>query len=136
MGQCSQIAPESWVREFVGPQGEADDEPGGGSAAHLADDLKGEADPVFEAAAPFVGALVDQRGEELGDEEALGAVHVDAVEAGPLAQFRGPPEFCDGGADLGGGDLVKGDDPAGGELERHRGRGQPASLVVDVPGPA
>ena len=47
-----------------------------------ADDFEHEAGAVLERAAVFVLAVVDRRAEELGDQVAVGAVQLDAVEAG------------------------------------------------------
>ena len=50
--------------------------------ADRADDVEHESRPVLERAAVFVLAIVDRRAQELRDQVAVGAVQLDAVEAG------------------------------------------------------
>ena len=52
------------------------------------DDLEDEARAVLERSAVFVRAIVDGRAQELRDQVAVGAVQLDAVEAG-LARAPG-----------------------------------------------
>ena len=50
--------------------------------AHRPEHFEREAQPVLEAAAIFVGALVGERGDEAGQQIAVGGVELDHVEAG------------------------------------------------------
>ena len=63
--------------------------------------LDGEAGPVLERAAVFVGALVVERARELGDEVAVAAVDHAHLDAGPLAALGGGGVLLDGLVDLG-----------------------------------
>ena len=50
--------------------------------AHRVEHLEREPQPVLQRAAVLVGALVRQRGEERGEQVAVGAVQLEQVEAG------------------------------------------------------
>ncbi len=67
--------------------------------ADPADDLDREAHPVLRRAAPPVGAAVGVRGEELVDQVALGAHHLDAVVARAPGEPGGVDEVADGALD-------------------------------------
>ena len=56
---------------------------------------------VFERSAVLVGALVGARREELVEEVAVGAVHLDPVEAGQLGVFGALAERGDHAGNLG-----------------------------------
>ncbi len=58
-------------------------------------DLQRQAVAAFVAAAVAVGAQVDQRVEELLDQVAVGAMQLDAVEAGVHGELRGGHVFVD-----------------------------------------
>ena len=61
----------------------------------------GEPLPVFDAAAPAVGAVVGARDRELVQQVALGAHDLDAVEAGLGGEFGAAHEVVDRRFDLG-----------------------------------
>ena len=64
-----------------------DDEVLADGLAHPGDDLHRQPHAILPAAAPFILALVDVRDQELVDEIALGAHHLDAVVAGFTGQL-------------------------------------------------
>lgn len=92
---------EAAALEVGGVELDPDREAGAHLRADGRDDLGEQPHPVVQAAAPAVGAPVDQRGEELAEEVAVGGVDLHPVEAGLL----GPPgrdrEPGDGGLDVG-----------------------------------
>jgi hypothetical protein len=61
------------------------------SVTYLLECLEPEAPPVLERPAVVVGALVEVRGEELGQQVPVGAVDIDDVEA----DVAGPPRRLD-----------------------------------------
>jgi len=66
------------------------------SSAHLLERLEPEARPILERAAVRVGAAVAERREELHRQVAVGAVHVDDVEASiARAESRGNVRVLD-----------------------------------------
>ncbi len=65
------------------------------------DDREREAHPVLEAAAEPVGAHVEERAHELGEQVAVGGVELDGVEAGLLHPPGGLAEEVDQLEDLG-----------------------------------
>ena len=65
------------------------------------DDREREAHPVLEAAAEPVGAHVEERAHELGEQVAVGGVELDGVEAGLLDPPGGLAEEVDQLEDLG-----------------------------------
>ena len=73
-------------------------------ATHLradgADDFQHEARAIFERPAVFVLAVVDRGAEELGDEIAVGAVQLDAVESRLARPARSLGKRCHRLADL------------------------------------
>ena len=64
-------------------------------------DLEDEAGAVLERAAVLVVAIVDRRAEELGDQVAVGAVQLDAVEPGLARAPRAFGERLDRLVDVG-----------------------------------
>ena len=75
--------------DLVGRDAVLDDEVLAAQRADSVQHLDGEAGPVLEGAAVFVGALVVQRAGELGDQVAVAAVDHAHLEAGPLAAVGG-----------------------------------------------
>ena len=70
-------------------------------------DFGGKAQPVLQAAAVFVGALVEHGDGELVEQVALvDGVDLDPVESGSLGDFRGVGELADVGPDLDVGELA------------------------------
>ena len=81
-------------------EAEDNDEVGADPLADGADNLHREAHPVFTAAAPAIGALVGALANELVDEIAFRAHHLDAVITGRLGQRCCSREVANGAADL------------------------------------
>ena len=103
------------------------------------DGFEHEAGAVFDGAAVGVGAVVGAGLQELVDEVAVGAVELDAVEAGSLGVLRAAFVVGDGAADLldaeGAGRLkgLLGTDERD-ETFRRDGRGSDGLLAVEEDG--
>ncbi len=81
-------------------EAEDNDEVGADPLADGADNLHREAHPVFAAAAPAIGPFVGALADELVDEIAFRAHHLDAVITGCLSQRCCSREVANGAADL------------------------------------
>ena len=68
--------------------------------AHRPHRFDQQAGSVFQGTAPPIGALIDQRIEELADQISVGGVHLDAVKPGLAAGFRACGETRDDIGDL------------------------------------
>ncbi len=84
--------------------------PGGGARA--AERLDHEAAPALRRAAPFIGAAVGVRREEFAEQVAVGAVELDAVEAGLARAAGGLAEGVERFLDLARGHLARADSAA------------------------
>ncbi len=102
------------AREVVRADAGAHDEARPDHLPHRVQDFEVEPHAVLEAAAILVGALVGGLADELLDQEIVGAMHLDPVEA---AFHRPAPRLCEGVDHLG--DLVL----------RHRMRGHAGQRV-------
>jgi hypothetical protein len=84
---------------FVSRQANPNREPEAHFAAHCPQDLEGHPESVLDRAAVVVGSLVGQRGQELGDEIAVGGVYLHAIQAGSLGspgcRGEGPDDMLD-----------------------------------------
>jgi hypothetical protein len=76
-----------------------DDEVRADGLADALDDFDREPHPVFDRAAPAVGAAVDARAQELVQQVAFAAHHFHAVVAGHPRQLRALRVGPDGGLD-------------------------------------
>lgn len=96
-GQIHRVIPaHALFHQFEHGQAEDNDEIAAYPLADGADDGQGKAGPVFDAAAPGVGALVGAKGQELVDEVALRAHHFNAVVTGLLGKGSGFGKGLDG----------------------------------------
>ena len=85
----------------IAAEGHADDEVVADEAANSPHDLRGEAHPVLERAAPAIVAAVRPRRPELIDEGVVGGEQLDPIEARLLRAARGLREPLDDLLDLG-----------------------------------
>lgn len=79
---------------------DAHDEVGAGPGADGLGDLGDDAGAVLNGAAVAVGTLVGVGGKELGEQVAVGGVHLDAVTAGLLHVLGGVSEALDDAVDV------------------------------------
>ena len=84
---------------------------------------------VFEAAAPAVGALVGERRQELVQQIAMRAMHLDEIEARPLGPPRGLNEMADHRLDAGLVERLR-HMPAGREGDRRGAYRLPGVLIL------
>ena len=97
-----------------------------GGSAHALQRLEGEAQAIFERAAPAVGTLVVERRDELPGQVAVAQVQLDPVEPGREGADSGAPEGLQQLLDL---ILVQllGRGRAGELAERHLARPKPST---------
>ena len=114
------------VEDAAGRQPDAD-AVGAPDAGHRLDHLDQEARAVLDAAAVVVGALVGAVAQELVEQVAVGAVDLDAVEAGRLSARRAPCSSRRRCRDLGGRERARRRDAAG----RSRCRSRPRRAIAD-----
>lgn len=98
--QHSLLGREALVLELDRVDLDSEDEVIGDARLDGGRDLEGEPRPVLEAAAVLVGPLVRRRAQELRDQVAVGAVQLDAVEAGALEVCGGVREALDDAGDV------------------------------------
>ena len=83
--QCSGVRPEPSHISSLAHEADADDELDGTRGTHGLEHPGPEPHAVLERPAELVGAVVEQRRQELVDEVPVGGVDLDAVEAGRRA---------------------------------------------------
>ena len=113
---------------LVGRQLDADDEVGAAGGADRRQHLAQEAQAAREAAAVAVPAVVAGGREELRDQVAVGAVQLDAAEAGALEPLRALRIARDDA-----GNLVPGERPCAVPVERVRLRRRAARHRIETP---
>ena len=113
---------------LVGGELDADDEAGAAGIANGDQHLAHEADAAFEAPAIAVAPVVAGGREELRDEIAMGAMQLDAAEAGALQALGALRIARD---DLG--DILLGEGPGGVPIERFRLRRGAARHRIEAP---
>src|SRR4051794_3995096 len=91
---------EAPALEIGGIQFDRDDEPSGCCRPDLSHCLNEQSHPVLQRAAPTVGALVDERREELVEQIAVRGVDLHAVKAGIVGDLGGAGEAGDDRLDL------------------------------------